>query len=247
MLMMNPFSRREFLVASAGLAACASQGASPVASPVPSRLNLPAGARILFQGDSITDVGRSRTTTMANASQALGYGYPLLIAAAVLRTNPTQQFQFSNRGISGNRVPHLEARCQADALDLKPDLLSILIGVNDFWHTKQGTYTGTAGDYEAGYTKLLETTRQALPKVTLVILEPFLLSHGVVTPQWRAEFQERQVMASRVAAKAGAIFVPLQRTLDQLSADGSAATWTSDGVHPTLAGHAVIAERWRAA
>ncbi len=230
-------SRREF-IAAAGLLA-----AGTLASPAPEaeRRAVPApdGAVIVFQGDSITDCGRNRSAQEPNLSGALGAGYPFLVSAAALADRPRAGLQFYNRGVSGDKVPDLAARWSADALDLKPDILSVLVGVNDFWHKLLRGYAGTVRDYEDGYTALLETTRRALPKVRLLVLEPFVLRTGVVDDRWFPELDQRRAAAARVAERAGARFVPLQSVFDDLSRRA--------GLHPTAAGHAVIAERWRRA
>jgi lysophospholipase L1-like esterase len=205
------------------------------------------GSVILFQGDSVTDCGRDRSATDANSAGALGSGYPLLVASAVLAAHPDRGLQFYNRGVSGNKVPDLQERWTRDALDLKPDVLSILIGVNDFWHKLSSGYTGTVQDYENQYSALLAQTRQALPRVHLIVLQPFVLRCCQVTERWFPEFTERQAAAARVASRAGATFVPLQAVFDQHVRTAPPQYWASDGVHPTAAGHAVIAEQWRRA
>src|SRR5947207_13596734 len=89
---------------------------------------------VVCQGDSITECGRDRRVSEPNVASALGTGYPLLIAAAALAKSPNRGLRFYNRGVSGNKVPDLEQRWAVDVLDLKPDVLSVLVGVNDFWH-----------------------------------------------------------------------------------------------------------------
>ena len=183
----------------------------------------------------------------ANSAGALGTGYPLLVTAGVLAARPAEGLEFYNRGISGNKVPDLAQRWQADTLDLKPDVLSILIGVNDFWHTLDHGYTGTVQDYEQQYTVLLADTRRALPQVQLIVLEPFVLRTGAVDARWFPEFDQRRAAAARVASQAHATFVPLQSVFDQRARSAPPPYWAADGVHPTAAGHAVIAEQWRRA
>ena len=200
---------------------------------------------VLFQGDSITDAGRDRGVAAPNVATGLGTGYPLLIAAETLASQPTRELLFYNRGVSGNTVPDLQARWQTDTLDLQPDIVSILIGVNDYWHTLMGTYKGTADDYEAGYAALLQATTTALPQAELVVLEPFVLRCGVVTDAWFPEFDRRRDAAARVAKSARATFVELQARFDRLSRRATAQHWSGDGVHPTPAGHSVIAQAWR--
>ena len=246
---MTPsLTRREFVVAAGALvgAACASRGPSAAAASARAG-RLPAGATVLFQGDSITDAGRNRRVAEPNAGGALGAGYPLLVASALLAAHPDRALRFFNRGISGNKVPDLQARWQEDAVALRPDVLSILIGVNDIWHKLNGNYAGTVADYETGYAALLDQTRRALPSTRILVLEPFVLRTGAVNERWFPEFDERRAVARRVAERAGVTFVPLQAPLDEAARRTGPAYWAADGVHPTPAGHGLIAERWRAA
>ena len=240
--MRHKISRREFVAASAALIAASQAPLGVIATPRP-----PKGRVVLFQGDSITDAGRDRNAPEPNRAGALGSGYPLLVTAAVLAARPKDGLQFYNRGISGNKVPDLQARWQRDTLDLKPDVMSILIGVNDFWHKLDHGYTGTVKDYEDQYTALLEQTRRALPNVHLIVLEPFVLRTGAVDQRWFPEFDQRRAAAARVAAQAKVTFVPLQSVFDQHVKSAPPEYWAADGVHPTAAGHAVIAEQWRRA
>ena len=229
-------SRRDFVATTA-----AALAASRFPSPSPS-------ARVvLFQGDSITDCGRNRGAAEPNAAGALGNGYPLLVAGAALASHPDRGLTFFNRGISGNKVPDLEARWAADTVALKPDVLSILIGVNDYWHKRNGRYNGTVAEYEAGFRALLEATRQALPAVRLVVIEPFVLRCGAVDATWFPEFDERRAAAARVARGAKATFVAMHDAFTELASRTSPEYWAADGVHPTPAGHGLIAERWRRA
>jgi lysophospholipase L1-like esterase len=230
-------TRRDFLVTTAAVVGSTQLPRAPARK----------GTVVLFQGDSITDSGRNRTATEANSAGALGNGYPLLAAAAVLAARPGNDLRFYNRGISGNKVPDLQRRWTADAVELQPDVLSILIGVNDFWHKLSGGYSGTVRDYEEQYAALLDQTRRALPRVHLIVLEPFVLRVGAVGEHWFPEFDQRRAAAARVAKQARATFVPLQSVFDQRVRRAPPAYWAADGVHPTPAGHAVIAEQWRRA
>jgi lysophospholipase L1-like esterase len=228
-------NRRDFVAATAALAGAA-------------HWQVPGSAKatvVLFQGDSITDCGRDKNSKEPNAPGALGNGYALFAAAASLAARPDKGLKFFNRGISGNKVPDLEQRWRADTIDLQPDVLSILIGVNDFWHKLDHGYTGTVKDYEDQFTALLEQTRAALPKTYLIVFEPFVLRTGAVTAQWFPEFDLRRAAANRVAARANATFVPLQTIFDRKTRSSPPEYWAADGVHPTPAGHAVIANEWR--
>ena len=240
--MSNEINRREFIAATTILAGAA---ISPAAVAEPPPAAAATATVVLFQGDSITDAGRNRDSADPNAAGALGNGYPLLVASAVLAARPASGFQFYNRGISGNKVPDLQQRWTTDTVDLHPDVLSILIGVNDFWHKLDHGYNGTVQDYEQQYTALLDETRKALPRVHLIVLEPFVLRTGAVDARWFPEFDQRRAAAARVAAHARATFVPLQSIFNQRARTAPPAYWAADGVHPTPAGHAVIAEHWR--
>ncbi|HXY20281.1 MAG TPA: SGNH/GDSL hydrolase family protein [Gemmatimonadales bacterium] len=234
-------SRRAFVEAAGGAVAL---GLTPGALPARPRRPPPPGAVVLFQGDSITDCGRDRGVAEPNLARGLATGYPLLIASRLLSEHPDSGLRFLNRGVSGNTVPDLDARWQADALELAPDVLGILIGVNDIWHRLNGTFQGTVEQYETGYDALLARTRQALPQVRLVVLEPFVLRTGVVTDAWFPEFDQRRAAAARVAARAGATFVRLHTMFERLASQAPPAYWAADGVHPTVAGHGAIARAW---
>ncbi len=206
------------------------------------------GAVVLFQGDSITDAQRDKKNLAErpNNAKALGNGYPFLIASELLRDYPAKQLKIFNRGISGNKVPNLQKRWQKDCIDMKPALLSILVGVNDIWHKMNGRYDGTVEDYRTGFTELLELTKKELPDVKLVVCEPFALRCGAVKDSWYPEFDERRKAAAEVAAAAEAIWVPFQEMFDTAIASGTDPTvWAADGVHPTIAGHALMTETWR--
>lgn len=240
---MHAITRRDFMAA-AGTAATAlalHQFERDTAQKE-QRSRAHAGATVLFQGDSITDSGRSRTKTDANADGALGNGYPLLIAAPLLRDAPKAGWRFFNRGISGNRVPDLQARWDADTIALAPDILSVLIGVNDYWHTRDGKSSGTVADYESQFTALLEGTRAALPTLRILVLEPFVLRTGFVNDSWFPEFDARRAAALRVASRTKSTFIPLHDLFAAAARETGPEYWAADGVHPSPAGHALIAE-----
>ena len=201
---------------------------------------------ILFQGDSITDAGRDRKNEMlANNARMLGRGYPNFIAGHTLAKWPQKRIKIYNRGISGNKVPDLAARWQKDCIDIKPNLLSVLIGVNDIWHKLNGNYDGSVKVYEEGFTKLIERTKDNLPNTAIVICEPFALKCGAVKDNWFPEFDNRREAAKRVSKKFSTIFVPFQKMFDNaIKAGTKAEYWAADGVHPSIAGHALMAKTW---
>jgi lysophospholipase L1-like esterase len=199
---------------------------------------------ILFQGDSITDTQRNREIAQPNYGQALGNGYANLVASTLLHRHPRLNLQFYNRGISGNRVVDLYARWRVDAINLRSTVISILIGVNDTWH-RFGSDNGVEVDrYEQVYRMLLEYTRSQLPSVQLILCEPFVLPCGVVQPAWQEEMAARQTVVKGLANDFDAIFVPFQSAFDEVANTPSPAYWLGDGVHPTPAGHHLMAETW---
>lgn len=234
---MSP-TRREFIGVSAAVLASRPE-------PLLHRSDVPRTSSVLlFQGDSITDCGRERSVPAANDPRALGTGYPLLLAAELRDQHPDRDLQVFNRGVSGNTVDDLRARWTRDTIDIRPAVLSILIGVNDKWHTLMGTYHGTADAYEANYRQLIESTRTALPDTRIVIMEPFVLRTGVVKDDWFPDFDRYRAAAHRVADRTKSTFVPLHDMLQGLARKAAPAYWLGDGVHPTMAGHAAIARQW---
>lgn len=200
---------------------------------------------ILFQGDSITDWGRNHAKTVANDTASLGNGYALLTAAQILQHHPDKNLQIFNKGISGNKVFQLLDRWDTDTLALKPSVLSIHIGVNDFWHTLSSGYTGTIETYIADYHKLIDKTKQALPNVKLIICEPFAVK-GVkaVDDKWYPTFDLFRKAAHDIANEYNAAFVPWQAVTDKALELTPANYWSLDGVHPSLAGEALMAHAW---
>ena len=156
--------------------------------PPSAAIKLEKGMTIL-SGDSITDaVGKTVKAPNPNEQASMGNGYASMATAALLTSRPELNLSIYNRGISGNKVHQLDARWQKECLDYQPDVLHILIGVNDIWHGLNGRYDGTVETYENDYRALLQRTRKALPKVKLVICEPFVLRCGAVNNKWFPEF-----------------------------------------------------------
>ena len=201
---------------------------------------------IVFQGDSITDVGRSKDSEIN-----MGHGYALMVAGELGASYPGQYVCY-NRGISGNRIVDLYARIKFSMINLKPDYLSILVGVNDVWHEYNSKNGVSTKKYEMIYGMLIEELKQELPDLKIMILEPFVLPGGdtVSTPEHpdRWEYMNREVRdhaaaAKRVAEKYGLKFVPLQKFFDEVDAKNP-GIWTWDGVHPTPAGYTLIKRQW---
>jgi lysophospholipase L1-like esterase len=199
------------------------------------------GARILFQGDSITDGNRGRN---ADPNHILGHGYVFIIAARHGAAFPQSKLEFINRGVSGNTVLDLENRWQKDSLDLKPDVLSILIGVND-----SGRHV-PLDRFERVYDKLLTDAKATNPHIKLVLCEPFVVNHRATTPRSgcpNADVVKRQEIVARLAAKHGAALVHFQKALDAACKRALASHWIWDDIHPTYSGHQVLADEWERA
>ncbi|GMW01773.1 MAG: lysophospholipase [Candidatus Hydrogenedentota bacterium] len=230
----------------AGGAAILSGGAAHAAEGAEvTSISLKQNGVVLFQGDSITDAGRNKEQLGPNDLSAWGFGYAMMAASAILGAHARLTLQCYNRGISGNKVPDLAARWQAETIDLNPAVLSILIGVNDLWHKKSGKYDGTVEQYESGYAELLNQTKAALPDVILVVCEPFVLRCGAIDSSWFPEFDDRRAAAKRVADNVGAIWVPFQSMFDAAVSEATPPEyWAKDGVHPSVAGHALMARTW---
>jgi lysophospholipase L1-like esterase len=200
---------------------------------------------ILFQGDSITDAGRKRETQDFNNQGALGGGYVFLAAADLLNSFPAKNLKIYNKGISGNKVYQLADRWQSDCLDLNPSVLSILIGVNDYWHKHNGNYNGTVEVYEKDFRSLLQRTKETLPDSKLVIGEPFaVLGCKAVDVTWFPEFDNFRTIARKLAGEYDAIFIPYQTIFTKATKIAPPTYWTADGVHPSIAGAKLMADAW---
>ena len=198
---------------------------------------------VVFIGDSITDGGRARTGRDYN--HTMGQGYAFILAAMLGDQLAERDLTFINRGISGDTIPDLQARWKADVLDLKPDFLSILIGVNDTF-TPKGTGE-TVEQYEQGYDKLLGDTLAALPGVKIVLGQPFLLPVGKYKDHYAtslAELKKRQAAVDRLAAKYHLPVIRYQEAFDAACRRAPADHWSWDGIHPHYAGHGLMAREW---
>lgn len=202
------------------------------------------GRTILFQGDSITDCGRARDH---GPGAQLGYGYVNFIASQLGYELAERNHRFINRGISGDRVSDLYARWNEDAISLEPDLLSILIGVNDVWRIMSRIPEGATDRFERAYRHLLAETKEVLPNTGIVLCEPFVLEVGATVDgwdEWRRRTDGYREIVAQLAEQYDAVFVPLQDVFDAATERAAAEYWLWDGVHPTAAGHELIARQW---
>ncbi len=198
--------------------------------------------KILFQGDSITDAGRARDNDVN-----IGVGYPLLIKACLGLEEP-EKYEFINRGVGGNRIVDVYARIKNDIINIKPDVMSILIGVNDVWHELSDSPNGVdAEKYYKIYDMLIEEIMQALPNIKIMIMEPFVLKASATEENWKSfdeEVKKRALMANKIAEKYNLPYIKLQQGFDELSRGVETSYWLRDGVHPTAMGHEYIKNEW---
>lgn len=193
---------------------------------------------ILFQGDSISDCGRNYAD-----EASLGTGYPLMVASRLGAMFPEKKLVFLNRGISGNRAIDLQNRWDRACLDLKPSWVSIFIGINDTWRRYDSDDETTVEQFAAAYRNILERTREKLD-ANLILLEPFVLPVPEDRRQWRADLDPKIAVVRDLARDFSALYVPLDGLFAAASAKAEPAYWAPDGVHPSPAGHGLIADAW---
>ncbi len=199
---------------------------------------------VLFQGDSITDGNRGRSS---DPNHILGHGYVFSIASRYGAAYPDLGLSFVNRGVSGNTLADLAARWDVDALALKPDVLSVLVGINDVYAFRDHLADFSSAAAYAAYDALLARTVASRPGIKLVLCEPFVLNVGMVAkdaPGWRRAVGALDDAVARLGAKYHAPVVPLQKAFDEALKRAPADHWIWDGIHPTYSGHALLADAW---
>ncbi|WP_432000696.1 GDSL-type esterase/lipase family protein [Streptomyces sioyaensis] len=208
------------------------------------------GSTVMFTGDSITDCQR------LESEDGLGFGYPLRVAGEWGLRHPDRPVTWLNSAIAGHKVMDLEPRWQTDVLDARPDVVSILVGVNDMgWHTLDPEgYVIPVEAFEAGYDRLLAPLAEA--GTQLILIEPFLLPiHGdveagaaligeKVREEWRTDLDPKIQVVRKLAGKYGAHLLAADGMFAELAATTGPEYWAADGVHPTPAGHAALAAAW---
>lgn len=196
---------------------------------------------ILFFGDSITDAGRNRDAKPGEPD-GWGGGYVHQIAAYLSAQDPADELVFTNKGISGNRVYDLETRLEEDVLRLEPDVVSILIGINDVWRRYDKNLASELKNFEATYRRIVEKISD--DGAQLVLLEPFVLPVPEDRRNWREDLDPKITVVRDLAREFGATLVPLDGIFAAASCKREPAFWAHDGVHPSPAGHALIARSW---
>lgn len=199
---------------------------------------------IIFLGDSITDAGRNKES---GSMLSIGQGYPLIVTASLAAAHPGL-FTFLNSGISGSRIVDLYARIKTDAWNHSPDVISILAGVNDVWHELGDIPNGVETDrFENVYRILLADTLKRFPNVKFLLLEPFVLRASATEAKWdtfSGEVSARAAVVRKLSEEFHAKFIPLQSVFDNACNRAEPSYWLADGVHPTPAGHQLIADAW---
>jgi len=199
------------------------------------------GARLLFIGDSITDMNRGRNEKDRN--HYLGHSFVFMLAGRLGMEMPEAQLDFYNRGISGNTVAQLKARWQADAIALRPDVLTILIGTNDVGKQVQ------PDAFEADYRAILAASRNANPNLKIVLLDPFVLKSGRFANDqvWnarRSATDQLRAIVAKLANEFSAVHIRTQDLFDAAAQTVSPDYWLWDGIHPLPQGHQLIARHW---
>ncbi|MDR2178178.1 MAG: SGNH/GDSL hydrolase family protein [Treponema sp.] len=195
---------------------------------------------VLFQGDSITDCGRAR-----NDGTSLGEGYPARIAGLWQNLFPGSETRFLNRGVSGDRSGDLLERYEADFRDLEPDLVSILIGINDTWRRYDSGVPTPVETFEKNYRTLLVNLKRDLPRAFIVIIEPFLIDSDPAKALWREDLDPKIQTTRRLAKEFADVFIPMDGIFARCAVDGIRETdMSADGVHPAPRGHGIIAAEW---
>ena len=204
-----------------------------------------SGATLLFQGDSITDMKWGRN--QADRNHYLGHSYVYLIASRLMMDMPEANLTFLNRGISGNTVGDLKSRWTKDAVDLDPDVLSVLVGVNDIGRAVRANTTVDVVRFETDYRSILKQSRERNPELKIILLEPFVLPVTRVKDAWdawRGQTDRIRPIVESLAKEFEAIFLNMQDLFDHAATQTDPSHWIWDGVHPLPQGHELIARHW---
>jgi lysophospholipase L1-like esterase len=193
--------------------------------------------KILFQGDSITDAGRSREDP-----HLLGGGYPKFTAQLIKERYPTEDFEFVNYGVSGDRAESLLARWDRDAIAVQPDVVSILIGINDTWHHSANKDWMDNGYYENCYRTILAALKEKTA-AKIIILEQFLL-HVDDKDFFHVDLDPKIQITRKLAREFADAFIPLDGLFAAASVGTPPTHWAGDGVHPSEAGAKFIAAHY---
>ncbi len=195
--------------------------------------------KIVFQGDSITDAGRDKRNY-----HELGMGYPKFAAAHIRESFPETEFEFINMGISGNRTDQLFDRLYTDAISFEPDIISILIGINDVWHRYAAAKIETTdAQIETNYRAILERLKNQT-NAKIVMLCPFLLD-AEDKESWRPEVDSVIAIVRKLADEYADVYIPLDILFEEaLKTQPEPKFYSADGVHPNDNGRAFIGKHY---
>ena len=202
----------------------------------------------MFTGDSLTDGNRYKKKEQRwDLNHQMGHTYAYIVNGLLGCRYPERQFRFFSRGVSGNRIVDLYARSETDLFPLKPDVLSVLVGIND-GPGDRNNFVPTPGEkYEHLYRLMLQEVKERLPECRMVLMEPFVCRTGSVMenyPVWKAHTESCGQAVRRLAEEFDAVFVPLQEKFDEVCRNYPVEYWCWDGVHPTENGHGMMALEW---
>ncbi len=193
--------------------------------------------RILFQGDSITDAGRDKRNY-----HHMGAGYPKFVVQLLTEKYPEVDFEFINFGISGNRTCELFDRLYPDCIAFQPDIVSILIGVNDVWHRYGPARIATTdAQLELNYKCILERLRKETG-AKILMLQPY--TEGEKQAHMRADVEKVKLIVNSLADKYADAYIKLDDLMHTDENYGKPDYFTPDGVHPNPNGAAFIAKHY---
>lgn len=207
--------------------------------------------KILFFGDSITDMSRNREQNKPTDIFSYGSGYPIFVAGDLYKADP-HKYEIINRGIGGNRIVDLYARIKTDVWNLSPDVLSILVGVNDIWHEINWQNGVDIERFEKIYRNLIEDTLKVLPNLKIILCEPFVLKGSATenTDEIPDKYEcflaiyEYAKVVKKLAKEYNLYFLPLQEKFNEKAEKYGVEPYLYDGVHPMIAGATLIADEW---
>lgn len=214
--------------------------------PLGQGMELPKGSKILFTGDSITDGNRERKYyRLHNHVRSMGHGYVQITSTRLNYDFPDRELKIYNTGINGDTVAKMMERLDTDCIKLRPDVVSILVGVNDFNVEFQKKGKGDPEKFRKEYSKLLSTIKRQLPKVRFVVGEPYAIRGArEKVDLWYPDFIKYQEVAASVAKEFDAVYIPYQSVYDSVIGDAPERYFSTDGVHPSLAGVRLMSDAW---
>jgi acyl-CoA thioesterase-1 len=201
-------------------------------------IDVRAGDKVVFIGDSITDAGRTH-----DDQQGLGYGYVRHAAGAFALDNPRHSVSFFNRGVGGDRVRDLESRWTRDVVKVQPQIVSIAVGINDTGRRYDQNDATTTASFEANYRLILERTKTETT-ASILVLEPFVLPVLTAQIAYREDLDPKIQVVRRLAEEFGATLLGTDSLFAQHASLSSSRELAFDGIHPTAAGHLLLARAW---